>query len=154
MGRRHSESIFGSIPPYLEGQRKALIKAKLTGFRTKILNVTFQIRCRIYYPLLRDLRCVLWQSGNVTIPWTYKYFLCKVKYHIVKSFGDVKTRTQSPFNFGASHLHDHAAFLQEQLYSLDVELFGRQSRSGRDRERTVLCPWTLNLRCSDRIVSQ
>jgi hypothetical protein len=48
MGGRHNESIFGTIPPYLEGQRKALIKAKSTGFRTKILNVTSQIRCRIY----------------------------------------------------------------------------------------------------------
>jgi len=65
----------------------------------------------------------------------------------------VKTWAQSPFNFGASQLHDQAAFVQEQLYSLD-ELVGRRSRSGRDTEGTELCPWTLNLRCSGRIVSQ
>jgi hypothetical protein len=154
MGGRHSESIFGTIPPYMEVQRKARIKAKSTGFRTKILKLTSQIRCRIYYPQLRDLRCVSWQSGTVAIPCAYKYFLCRVKYHIVKPFGEVKTRTQSHSNFGARQLHDHAAFLQEQLYSLDEELVGRQSRSGRDREGIVLCPWTLNLRCSDHITSQ
>ena len=154
MGGRHSESIFGTIPPYMEGQRKPPIKVKSTGFRTKTSKVTSQIRCRIYYPQLRDLRCVSWQSGTVTMPYAYKHFLCKVKYHIVKPFGEVKTWTQSPFNFGASQLHDHAAFVQEQLYTLDEELVRRQSRSGRDREGIVLCPCTLNRRCSDHIVSQ
>lgn len=37
-GGRHSELIFGTIPPYLKGQRKPLIKVKSTGFRTKILK--------------------------------------------------------------------------------------------------------------------
>lgn len=37
-GGRHSELIFGTLPPYLKEQRKPLIKVKSNGFRTKILK--------------------------------------------------------------------------------------------------------------------